>query len=298
MKNILLIAAILLLGGSAIHAQEVSTKVETAAPSDPELKNLRWNRWTTNNFTILSIDDNQGEWLYKNIEQIKSWGLTRWGFPDFKYTAECRIMCVPNKRLMKKLFNIEESMFEPRYKDGKLEMTVLWLVLDDVPRNTIPQYVSEASFYQYEAAYNTELDMFACRGMALLNSPTTFVRSQLGGLSAHLNQDDKMYFSQSLMTMTRDAYKKESASNQSLYDAEVMALCLMLRKEFGEAKLQGFLRIASRNGTEQALKIVYGFSGYGHFDNSYRRYMKDLSSDILRSRTPDSYLDIQPVQRK
>ncbi len=296
-SSYLLIVAILLLGGTAIHAQEPSAAT-TAAPSDPELKDLRWNRWTTNNFTILSIDSNQGEWLYKNIEQVKTWGLTRWGFPDFKYTAECRIMCVPNKTLMKKLFNIEESMFEPRYKDGKLEMTVLWLVLDDVPRNTIPQYVTEASFYQYEAATNTKLNMFACRGMALLNSPTSFVRNQLGQLSNYLAKDEKMYFSEALMTMTRDTYKKESVENQKLFDTEVMALCLLLRKEFGEAKLQGFLRLASRNGTEQALRTVYGFSGYQHFDNSFRRYMKDLSSDILQSRTPDSYLDIHPVQTR
>lgn len=293
MKSVLLILAISLLGCSVVQAQGLST----IAPDDPELKDLQWNRWTTDNFTILSIDDSQGEWLAKNIEQIKTWGLTRWGFPDFTYAAECRVMCVPNKRLMKKLFNIEKSTFEPRYKDGRLQMTILWLLLDDVPRNILPQYISEANFYQFAEAHNTQLGMFASRGMALMNSSDSDVRLKLASLKDSLHQDDPIYLSKVLMTMTRDEYKKESLQNKKLYDAEVMALCLMLRKEFGEAKLQGFLRIASRNGSEQALKTVYGFSGYEHFDSSFQRYMKDLSSDILQSKTPDSYLDIKPVKK-
>jgi hypothetical protein len=299
MKNAILAAIILLLGVTTINAQEsTSAKSAETAPTDPELKDLRWNRWTTENFTILAIDNSQGEWLSKHLEEIKSWGLTRWGFPDFKYQAECRVMCVPNKRLMKKLFNIETSMIEPRYKDGRLQMTVLWLVLDDKPRNTVPQYVSEASFYQFETAHNTKLGLFACRGMALLNSPLATVRSQLGLLDGYLKNDSKMFFSKSLMTMTRDTYKKEKAENKKLYDMEAMALCLMLRKEFGEAKMQGFLRISARNGLEAAMKQIYGFNDHEHFDRSFRRFMKDVSSDILRSRTPDGYLDIKPVQRQ
>ena len=82
---------------------QVFTPSSYQPPANEDLKNLVWNKWNTNNFTILSIDQAQGEYLFNNLEAIKTWSLTRWGMSDLKYSAECRVFCVPNKNLMKKL---------------------------------------------------------------------------------------------------------------------------------------------------------------------------------------------------
>ena len=42
------------------------------AIEDPLIKNLVWNRYITTNFTILSIDNDQGYWMKNNLEDIKS----------------------------------------------------------------------------------------------------------------------------------------------------------------------------------------------------------------------------------
>ena len=73
-------------------------------------------------------------------------------------------------------------------------------------------------------------------------------------------------------------------------------LCLMLRKEFGEVKLQGFLRLQSKNKPETVLGMIYGFKSYSQFDRQYVRYMKDLCADLADDHTPDSYLEIKSVR--
>ena len=76
---------------------------------DPEIKSLEWNRYVTKNFTILSIDNQKGKQLAETIDSLKSLSLTKWGFPDVKFTKECRVFCVPNYNLLKKLFNLNAS---------------------------------------------------------------------------------------------------------------------------------------------------------------------------------------------
>jgi hypothetical protein len=96
--------------------------------------------------------------------------------------------------------------------------------------------------------------------------------------------------------MTEEEYTKLKPEEHAIFDAQSVVLCLMLRKEFGEAKLQGFLRIAQRNKMEDVLRLVYSFQSFKNFDASYARYMKDLTNDVAASRIPDSYLEIKPVK--
>lgn len=266
-------------------------------PTDPELKNLQWNRYTTENFTILSIDDGQGKWLHQNMEQIRKWCLSRWGFPDFKFTKECRVFCVPNKQLMKKLFNLQESRFEIRRKNGQIEITAMWLVLDDKPAKVIPTPLTQICLAEFEARYGTSVGFWAKRGMSMLNGTVPEIRGHIQQLSGMVLKDQPMFVSQKMFTMTEEEYFKEKAENQRIYDQQAVALCLMLRKEFGEAKLQGFLRISSKNNAEDVMRVVYGFQSFAHFDKSYFRYMRDLANDVNAGKTPDSYLEIVPVSK-
>lgn len=283
---------------SATGQPELFYPTGATVPTDPELKNLQWNRYTTQNFTILSIDDGQGKWLATNLEKIKTWCVTRWGFPDFKLSKECRVMCIPNKNLMKKLFNLTESRYEVRRnKDGGVDMTILWLILDDKPAKTVPAQLSQVCFAEFETVHNVKLGWYAHRGMSLLNATPMEIRQQLAALGNSVNRDSPVFVSQKMFTMTEDEYYKAKQEDQLVFDSQAVALCLMLRKEFGEAKMQGFMRLSSRNNPEAVLLSIYGFRGFQHFDGSYARYMRDLTNDIARGKTPDSYLEIRPVRR-
>lgn len=271
-----------------------------SAPADNDLKDLVWNRYTTENFVILSIDNAQGKWLSQNIETIKKWCLSRWGFPENsrgKFTKECRVFCVPDKTLLKKLFSLEQSKVEARKKDGQLDMTVMWLVLDDKPNKTIPTFLTQVCLAEFESSNNVSLGFWFKRGASLLNGTVPDVRQHIVNLSEKVRKDTPMFTSEKMFTLTEEEYLKETDDTRRVFDQEAVALCIMLRKEFGEAKLQGFLRMSSKNDPQDVLRVVYGFSGYSHFDKQYVRFMRDLTTDVVSGKTPDSYLEITPVQR-
>ena len=278
-------------GPSLVYPEGVSHKEE-----DPEIKNLVWHRWTTKNFTILSINYQQGKWLADNLEEVKSWCLARWGFPDFDFSKECRIFCVDDPKLLKKLFDVDSSKVEVRRNDGKVELSAIWMLLNGQPASTVPIPLSRVCWAEFEQKYGASLGWWAYRGMSLLNGTLPQIKSNFLNLNNVIQADLPVYLSRNLFTMTEDQYNMNSKKNQEIFDLQSMALCLMLRKEFGEAKMQGFLRISAKNETENVLKLVYGFTGYDQFDISFVRYMRDLSRDIKESKTPDDYLNIQPVE--
>lgn len=276
---------------------QVLQPIGSEVPTDPALKDLVWNRYTNKNFVIMSIDNAQGKWMSENIDNIKTWCIERWGFPDFQFTKECRVFCVPNKVLFKKLFNLDESKVEIRRKDGTIEITAMWLVLDDKPARVIPKQLTQICFAEFEQKHNVSLPFFAKNGMAILNGTIPDIRNDMVYLGGMVQKDQPIFVSEKMFSMTEDEYNKSSAENKRIFDCQSAALCLLLRKEFGEAKMQGFLRMATRNNPKDVLYVVYGFSSYSQFDQSYLRFMKDLSREVGQQRTPDSYLEIRPVKR-
>jgi len=275
----------------------VSKAVAQENPTDPALKDLVWNRYTSKNFVIMSIDNAQGKWMSENLDNIKTWCIERWGFPDFQFTKECRVFCVPNKALFKKLFNLDESKVEVRRKDGTIEVTAMWLVLDDKPARVVPKQLSKICFAEFEQKYNVALPFFAKNGMTLLNGTISDIRTDIVYLGGHIQKDQPIFISEKMFSMTEDEYENSSAENKRIFDCQSAALCLFLRKEFGEAKMQGFLRMSARNSPKDVLLIIYGFNSYSQFDQSYLRYMKDLYREVFASKTPDTYLEIRPVKR-
>lgn len=293
-----ILLTILLSVPSQIVAQEIISPVGAAAPTDPALKDLAWNRYTTKSFVIMSIDDAQGKWMSGNMELVKSWCLERWGFPDFQFTKECRVFCVPNKALLKKLFNLDDSKAEIRQTNGKIEISAMWLVLDDKPSRVIPPQLTKICFAEFEQKHNVTIPFFAKNGMALLNGTIPDIRGHIVSLGTTVQKDQPIFISEKMFAMTENEYVKQTPENKKIFDQQSVALCLLLRKEFGEAKLQGFLRMSVRNSPKDVLQVVYGFNSYAQFDQSYLRFMRDLSREVNQQRTPDSYLEIRPVSNK
>jgi hypothetical protein len=276
---------------TSLRAQEAPIPANAEAPvDDPELKNLEWNRFVTKNFTVMSIDLEKGKWLSENIDDIKTSLLTRWGFPDVKFEKECRVFCVPNHGLLKKLFNLSASKSQLR-KD----INVLWVVLDDKPeKNIYPQLVSVA-ISEYETAQKTTIPYWFKRGACFLSMSVSEVRQSLKDFNEIAKKEQFTHSADQIFTSTEEEYNKQNSDNKKIYDQQAACLCLMLRKEFGEAKLQGFLRLQSKNKPEIVLGLVYGFKSFSDFDKKYIEYMKDLCDDISDNKTPDFYFEIVPV---
>ena len=280
MQKILIIAIILF---SSVAQAQIHTST-----SEIDVKSLKWNRYTKDNFVILSIDNSQGEWLNKNIETIKKWCIIRWGFTENsdKPKKECRVFCVPNKNLLKKMFGLEQSKVEIRRKSDQIDMTVMWLVLDDEPLRNIPSYLTQICLAEFEEK-NKKLSLRA--------DQENNVRQQVASLSEVVKKDQPIFASDKMFTLTEDEYFKETGEYKKIFDKQAIVLCMMLRKEFGEAKLQGFLRLSNKNDFQNVLHVVYGFSGFNHFDKQYIRYTRDLTADVSGGKTPDSYFEITPV---
>lgn len=261
--------------------------VGEAPPVDAELKDLAWNRYTTKNFTILSIDDEKGKWLSENIEAIKTTSLSRWGFPDVKFTKECRIFAVPNYSLLQKLFNLTASKVQFRK-----ELNVMWIVADGKPDKTVSPYVTQVALSEYEIAQNTTLPLWFKRGASALNGSVVDVRESLKLFYDVARKEQFVFTTEQMFQFKEEDYNKQNIDNKKQFDQQAVCLCLLLRKEFGEAKLQGFLRLQSKNKPELVLDVVYGFKGFLQFEKSYVQFMKDLCSDIDDNDCPNEYLEI------
>ena len=273
-----------------LMAQDQATPVQVEA-IDPQIKNLEWNRYTSKNFTVLSIDNQKGKDLSETIESLKSSTLTRWGFPDVKFTKECRVFVVPDYDLLKNLFNLNAGKAQLRK-----ELNVIWCVGDDKPNKSLLPYLTQVCLYEYEVAESTTLPVWFKRGCILLNGSVTDVRQVLKSFNDIARKEQFTNSADQIFTTSEDDYNKQTNENKKIFDQQAACLCLMLRKEFGEVKLQGFLRLQSKNKPETVLGMIYGFKSYSQFDRQYVRYMKDLCADLSDDHTPDSYLEIKSVR--
>jgi hypothetical protein len=274
----------------SIHAEEITVPQNAAKDvslDDEEIKSLVWNRFVNKNFTILSIDEKKGYWLYKNIDQINDWVSLRWGFPKVDFSKECRIFCVPNKSLLKKLFGLEESKVEVRRKDGEIEISVIWLVLEETNFSQVAPYLTRASLADFENQ-GINIPWWFTRSAEILNSPLEKIKSFL----KEPIQDSKNLSCEKVFDTTFEDYSKLTIDEKNLFDQRCLILCLMLRKELGEIKLQSLLALESKNKIEKVLNFVYGYSGIQEFEKKFSLYSKDFWNAIDSGDMPSSYFKI------
>jgi hypothetical protein len=256
--------------------------VEAVATDDPDLEGLNWHRWTTGKFTVLSIDKKQGEFLVKHIQKIKAWLMTRWGFPNNKFSAECRILCAPSEELIYKLFRINDSRAEVRKNsDGEIELSAVWLLLDKRPSVAVPPSLTVPCLAEWGQKHDVEVRPWVYHGIAGLNQPVVNIKEELASLKP-------VFGSEKMLNITQAEWNNLSEEERSAYNLQAAALCLMLRKEFGQIHFHKFIK----SEPKVAIKNL-GFTSYEHFDKSYLRYIADLSKEIVNNKTPDSYLNVK-----
>lgn len=280
----------------SVVSAETPKEVQQEIKSNPDISGKVWNRWTSENFVVCSLSDTQAKYLNLNLEQVKSWIYTRWGISDMKFSAECRLICVDDKVLFKKLFGLDKSTVEiRRNSNGTIKLSVIFILLNDTPAKTIPIPLTEVCLVELEQSYNIRFGWWIHRGIGQLNGSLGEIRANFAYLNSKLQHDESMYFSESVLKMTEEQYWKESAENRSVFDKCACAMCLLIRKEFGEEKMLTFMKsTSSGKDLKIALYELYKFDSYSQFDETFKSYLKSLALDIVQNKTPNSYLQIVP----
>mgnify|MGYP003332606607 len=231
------------------------------------IKDLVWNKYSSENFTILGLNNEQAKTLAQDIKNIKNNCLKRWGLPYITANNEYRIMLTPNKELLKKLFGIQSSKIE--FRDGVVAM---WISADDL-QDVLPEFLMMATLYESHPD-----SLFSLRkGVSILSSSNNNVRNVLGRISESTSEID-------FLNLSEKDYRKMSREKREKFDTESTVLCLMLKKEFGEYKFIEFL--------DKGDIGLYGFNNET-FTRSYQRYNKDLKNELLKNKVPDGYLNIE-----
>jgi hypothetical protein len=274
--------------------QEVSVEVNNSKGIPKELEGLSWNRWTSKNFVVCSLNDIQAQYLHKHLELVKVWAFSRWGLPDHDFPTQCKLICVDDKDLYRKLFNLERTKVEIRRDDrDKIKETVIFLLIDGPPSQTVPIPLTEICLAEFCQKNNVKFNLWTYKGMSNLNGSMEQIRSRVVELKSHLDENDPLFFSKGIMELEASQYTQLSEEKKRLYDNCCTMFCLMIRKEFGQDVYLNLIKEAPVMTAEEAIKSSLKFESYDKIDRTFKRFMIDLSNDVVDGKTPDSYLQIK-----
>jgi len=264
----------------------------------PEIiKDKKWNRWTSDNFEILSLSNLQGKYLKDNLNNVKKWVFTRWGLEDISFDVPVRLWCIDDKVLFKTIYpSLEKSKVEVRRsEDGKIKSIEAFVLLNDLPSRVLPEPVTEICLNLYEEKYNVKFGLWAHKGITLLNGSEKQIRKVLQDLNPYLENKEEVFQATTLVETSKASYDQLSDKDKKLFDNECMVLCLFLRKEFGQDRMHLFLKAKDK---KEAINTIYYYKSLKQFDDNFYIYMKDLTKDSIDGLTPSEYLLIRKAELK
>ena len=251
-------------------SQQIVPLIEKSAFRD----DLVWNKWDTTNFTVLSLDKTQGLLLKDSLEKMRESILESWGLPSGDSLVRCKLVCVPDRKTLGKLFNIESPRFEVRHSsDGKVSVCAIWI--DNESLHVLPSLV--ASVCVSDSLSTAKISPVLQNGIVALSVSPKRTREILG---KHLAVDSKAVFG-----MTGEAWS--AAKDKETINGKCALICLMLRKEFGREAFSHFVTSAQN---EDSIRLIFGFDGYKEMTKTLDRYSANLAEDIKNGQTPDGYL--------
>jgi|688.fasta_scaffold96059_5 hypothetical protein len=275
------------------NPEEVKIEVKNSRGLPKELEGLFWNRWTSKNFVVCSLNDPQAQYLHKHLELVKGWTFSRWGMYDIDLSVPCKLICVDNKDIYRKLFNLSATKVEIRRdSSGKITETVIFLLIDGPPSHTVPIPLTEVCLAEFAQYYQGNFAIWTFRGMGKLNGTLEQIRKCILEVKPKLEKNEPLFYSKGILEMNYEQYKTLPEDQKLLFDNCATIFALMIRKEFGQEKYLKFLQKTAENAPQDGVKKVLMFNDYDGFDRALRRYMIDLSNDITSGKTPDSYLQI------
>jgi len=244
-----------------------------------EKEKFTWNKWETENFIVLSIDKEHGLEFRKKIESIKDSHFEKWGLKESKLKTKCKIICVRDSEMLKRFFGIESPRAESkRGSSGSISTSAIWI--DYKRSEELPSLVA------FICSSESGDKWYVQRGVCLLSLPSERIKSELAQASA-------LNFSE-IFACDSEKWLGFSPEDRAIFDRKSAMVCLMLRREFGQER---FLEFLSSEQDQNAIKTVYGFSDLPRFDETLNRYCRNLSADISRGITPDSYLKVQGAKK-
>jgi hypothetical protein len=273
--------------------KEVSIEVGKSQSIPKEFEGLTWNRWTSKNFIVCSLNDTQAQYLHRHLELVKGWTLTRWGIEDIDLSVPCKLICVDGKDLFKKLFSLENTKVEiRRNNDGQISETVIFLLIEGPPSQTVPVPLAEVCIAELAQKNYQNFAPWVYKGMSHLNSTLDQIKNYILRIKPSLDKNEPLFYSKALFELDKEQYKKLTEEQRKNYDSCSVIMCLFIRKEFGQDSYLKFLQKATEDSPEQAVKEILKFESYDNFDKTFKRYMVDLTNDLVAGKTPDTYLQV------
>lgn len=242
----------------------------------PEYQNLRWHRFVTDNFEIVSIDKDQGKNIKDKSEEIRSWIYKKWGLQNVAFTNKCIVVCVKDKETFKKWFkkdDIEPKLTKSKNLDGTdREVYAIWVCGETMGSN-LREKISRVCLLNYEKTYNIKLPSWSHVGISFLNNDIQVVKTGLQSI------DEK--------TSNLAQIKLDQCTPEEKYNAA--CFCLFLRKQHnGDKKFISFLEAYNASGSDvNSIVSVYGWKSGDEMAASYVAYRANLVYDLKSGRTPD-----------
>lgn len=233
---------------------------------------LAWNKWDTNNFIVLSLEKDQGLLLRDSVERIRDSFMNSWGLNPEDSLFRCKIVCVPDRKTLDKLFNIGSPKCEVRNSsDGKVSACAIWIDYESIAM--LPSLIGSVSV----SVSPEKIPPVLQNGIVSLSIYPSRTREILG---TPCSVDAKSVFG-----MTSEAWS--STKDKDMLNRKCALICLMLRKELG---IDAFSDFAKSEQDEESIKRIFGFAGYGELSRTLDRYSLNLAEDIKNGRVPDGYL--------
>lgn len=204
-----------------------SIPAPTGFKTSEDTSKIAWNRWTTDKFTIHSLDKKIGEYLYNNIQSVAYNANDIWGLPNHDYKHEIRIFCCPSESILHKLFNINETSFE--YKDDK-KVIYVWLILNESNLDSLKSLTTSVNLIELEHHYNYNFPLWVHRGMPLLSVSNDKTKESIK-LASEIKKVKKI---ENLIELDYESYSKLESLSKKTFDVTSALFCLMIRKEFGQ----------------------------------------------------------------
>lgn len=258
MRKILLLLA---LFATPLFGEEVPQPAAKREPP-PGLEGLVWNKWDTPNFIVISLDKGQGSSMRGEAESVRSSFLERWSVEPSK--RECKLVCVPDAVMLKRLFGLSEPRCEVRRSESGEPEAAIWIDADR--KETLPSLVAQAELLSGDHR------PFVSKGVPIIEGAASGARDAL--------------YAASELPLGSIVDGDEKADAAAVAGNSVL-LCLLLRKEFGR---EAFGRTVSAPEPW----VPLGFSSEEEFASTLSRYRANLLADMKSGRTPDGYLGVRP----
>lgn len=271
---------------------KVESSYSNSGNTPKEIEGLQWNRWTSKNFVVLALNDSYAKYLNKHLELVKTWTLCRWGLIDVDFSSPCKFICVDDPILFEKLFNLKKTKVEIRRdENNKIKETVIFLLANNSPSHSVPGPLTDVCVAEFAQKYDLDFKCWTYHGMSVLNGPINLIKDKVVDVKKSMDSGGKIYLSKELLEYTKNDYLKLSESEKQIFDSFSTTFCIMIRKEFGEDNFHHLMK-DSIHEPQDALTKCTGFESYNDFDKTFKRYVDDLSKDMLSGKAPDSYFQI------